>query len=390
MKLLFLLQILFVAYAFSVGFEHVDILQSGGTFTLAKLLGIFLAVVFCLHIPTRNMRLVNQESLKNSLPVLIFLLFFCVQNLINFSNYSATLIDVGFLLNVFVFLVFQRYLKNDLLLTERCLAALAFGALISCFLLVLGVGLEINEDGRHTIFGANHNELAFKFSLAFAVYLSMFQRERKSSSKVLLTSALLVLAYGIALTGSRSALLSILLIGLVFAFASREIPTFGKIGIFGALGGVVALQLAGSAELMARFTFVTPVGGSENDVLGGRIFLWGTIIEFVQDAPIFGVGRSGYEHAIYLVAGKFLNPHNVIIEALVYTGIVGTLVLATFFKRLASTSFNQYKSFGYTRPLYLVLPLGMMVVSQQIFAIKIFWLIAAIIFSESIARRNHE
>lgn len=388
MKLLVLLQNLIVVYAFSVGFEHVDILQSGGTFTLAKLLGIFVAIFFWLHIPTQNLRFTDKASLRNSSPVLIFILFFCVQNLLNFSEYSATLIDVGFLLNIFIFLVLQRYLKFDLLLVERCLSALAIGALLSCFLLILGVGLEINDDGRHTIFGANHNELAFKFTLAFGVYLSMFERESKWSSRVLLTMTLLMLAYGVTLTGSRSALLSILLIGSVFTFANQKVSKFGKAFIFGALSSVVVFQITRSAELLARFTFATTAGG-ENDALGGRILLWGTIIELIQDAPLLGVGRSGYEHAIYLAAGKVLNPHNVILETLVYTGIVGTAVLAVFFKRLASTSLKQYTNFGYTRPLYLVLPLGLMVVSQQIFAIKLFWLIAAIVFAESIAGRDH-
>ena len=49
MKLMSLMQKTIVIYAFSVGFEHVDVLQSDGSFTLAKLMGIFLAIGFFFH-----------------------------------------------------------------------------------------------------------------------------------------------------------------------------------------------------------------------------------------------------------------------------------------------------------------------------------------------------
>ena len=48
MKLISLMQNTIVIYAFTLGLEHVDVLRSDGSFTLAKLMGIFLVFGFFL------------------------------------------------------------------------------------------------------------------------------------------------------------------------------------------------------------------------------------------------------------------------------------------------------------------------------------------------------
>ena len=384
MKLISLMQKTIVIYAFSVGFEHVDVLQSDGSFTLAKLMGIFLAISFFLHSFTRLPDTIDKRSAWEVSPILVFLLLLFIQNVINFQSYSVTVLDSAFVLNLFVFMLILRFMKTQSGLIERSLKAFVAGALISCVILNLGIGVEINSDGRHTIFGANYNELAFKFTAAFGLLLANFEKAHSGNIKRLsIVCCLLILVYGTILTGSRSAILAILITICIFSVLNESLPRSIRVVGVSLMVGFVVLQIINSNDLISRFALFAIETSETNDALGGRLIIWSIGFEIFQDSMIVGVGRSGYEHLVYLAAGHMHDPHNVLLETMLYTGIVGTLLILIFFIRIGSAAKNHYAMSRDPSSLYLAVPLILMIMGQQIFGIKIFWLMSAIILARS-------
>jgi O-antigen ligase len=86
----------------------------------------------------------------------------------------------------------------------------------------------------------------------------------------------------------------------------------------------------------------------------------------------FGVGVTGYDKLI----GE-QSPHNVLIEVLCYSGIIGLSIFIFFLYKIGQSSYRILKSESNILPLvFFVNSLGL-VLTGQIFAQKIIWLIFA-------------
>lgn len=152
------------------------------------------------------------------------------------------------------------------------------------------------------------NAIATKVVPCFAFLLCQEKKERYRI--LLLATALLT----VALTKSRSGVIMVMAaFGMVMAWKDRiSVKNTVKVG---ALLAVIA-----AAFLM--FMMVTDLGGyifsSSSSTVNGRIELWKNGLRVFAEHPLFGQSMSD---AVYSA-----NPHNIIIQIMMRSGVVGLLL----------------------------------------------------------------
>ena len=176
------------------------------------------------------------------------------------------------------------------------------------------------QDLRLGGFVMNPNELGMLAVVSVAILLFEY-KSRKHKLFILIELGLL--AYTIYLTGSRSSLISFVLVIAFHVFLNISFRTFIFMGLFGVFMGVVFIALKSSQEFKDDKT---------EDVLSmtGRLPFWKALIgEALPREPLLGYGfmRINYEDSFQgrdTYAGKMT--HNAFVQVLLNLGIVGFLI----------------------------------------------------------------
>ena len=190
-------------------------------------------------------------------------------------------------------------------------------------------------DGRLTGGAGDPNYLALELVVATILALALIGTTRRRWVRVGLLLVLPVLAYGFAATESRGGLLA----GAAAAFAALLLFGNRRFTILAVVAGVAVLGGVWLALNPAAFTRITSFGSSD-----GRIDLWRVALRAWQSHPIAGVGAGNF----IAVSGQYVNQpgaltavalivthphvaHNVYLEALVDTGVIGLILLLAVF-----------------------------------------------------------
>lgn len=377
-----LVHFLIVTYAFSIGIEHIDIFNSGGTFTLAKLVAGFLTAVILILFLFEQPKLGKSNSY--SIFILILFAFYSTSlNIINFGDWSKTILDTAFILNLIVLFSIIAFVQNNFNLINKSMIYFTVGALLMNLMLITGYEVQINVEGRHTIYKANHNELGLKLSIALSfIFYHLSSTKGGFLRSLFLVIVLISLFYGILLTGSRSALLASFIALFIFGLSRNNFSFFPRLIVFIAMIGFVTNQYFFNESFSSRL-FLEFGPGTANINLGGRIEIWIMSIEIALDSWLFGIGKSGFENEIFERFGLYATPHNFFLELIIYSGLLGLILFMMFFGKVLLRAYQTYKYNDYFG-LYMIMPLLIMMMAQQILAIKIFWLICAFILSRII------
>jgi O-antigen ligase len=118
--------------------------------------------------------------------------------------------------------------------------------------------------------------------------------------------------------------------------------------------------------------------------LAERDIVWSSVLPVWLDNPIFGIGTTGYEYFTYSTAGRYISPHNVILEVLCLTGIVGLIFYLIFLIRIIGISYQTYIHNKLLLPVLLLVPVFGLLMSAQLLDVKIGWVIFAYIVANSI------
>ena len=112
--------------------------------------------------------------------------------------------------------------------------------------------------------------------------------------------------------------------------------------------------------------------------LANRDLIWLELFDVIINHVYFGIGRTGF-------AGLFgdASAHNVVIEVLCYTGVVGLLIFLVFIFRLIRTAYKSNKQKGDLLPIVLLIPFLGILLSGQILEHKYIWIVIAYIASGS-------
>jgi len=216
------------------------------------------------------------------------------------------------------------------------------------------IGLVINPSGAWILEGdvarlvgttgysINPNDIG---AIAAVITVGCYVRavERASLIYAVAAASFLVVCY---ISYSRGSFIA-LAVGLAAATVmlgrqARRRAMLYSMGVCAALAvGAVALV---SHEVRDFFVFLMTRGHETENLesLGGRLQLWEFGLQTFRENPVLGTGYGTYPEG--LEGGHF---HNVFIELLVTTGIVGTAAYAAFLVTLIATT---GKSIGRTNP----------------------------------------
>lgn len=190
-----------------------------------------------------------------------------------------------------------------------------------------------------------NNQAAF-LAVGIAIALYYIFSERKY---IIFNSLVAVInAFGILQTGSRGGLVTLSAICLVVLFLpskeDKKIPLIVRIMVFAVIIAItvnIAIKFVNglSFERLFDINLMLNTGG------GGRADIWKNAWELYITGPLFGTGWGSY----YGYNGVFDAVHNLYLENLCSTGILGTILLFSPVYEIIKT--------GIQRKIYIVFPI---------------------------------
>jgi len=251
-------------------------------------------------------------------------------------------------------------------LKRQGLWAVVWGCSLCALLHIAGIGVvDVDKgiQGRSTVFGENANVVGTTYAIAAItlVGLGMLKDVRLHQLLVLLP-LIAVVGAGMAKTGSRTAVLTLImgvavLFGLGGSFGSR-IKRFACLVLMGAVLSGVAWQIP---TVMKRFGSLDSSRIKEQE---GRVRMAPVLWEMFLRSPIYGSGPDGYQFELTrrtmpyrFREQRMIAAHNLALLLLVETGSIGFLLFASGVKvGLVSAWKARLKPCG-SLPLALLLPL---------------------------------
>ena len=238
----------------------------------------------------------------------------------------------------FLFLVSQQNLDRE----ELCFVkkGLIIGTLIAALIIILfPVQATLTAEGRRTILIAgtkmDPNILSAVMIIGFYSCLDLYYH-REIRRKSVMVTALVLLAAGIVLTGSRGGVISLvvsaLYLLLILAGSNRELRRkylLWAAGVFLVLTAVY--WLLPDNALLHRFSPGNLFGQEEyHNGSHNRYFIWRNALALFLRRPIFGYGCGSFFQVMAKVYRRAA-AHNILILELVELGLVGvTLISFTF------------------------------------------------------------
>jgi len=247
------------------------------------------------------------------------------------------------------------------------LRALIGGCSICALLHITGIGVvEVANgiEGRSTVFGENANVVGSTYAIAAIVLVGLgMLKDVKLHQRLMLLPLIAIVMAGLAKTGSRTAVL-ILLMGIAVLFCQGR--AFGsrikRFAIVVLIGAVLAGVISQIPTAMQRFEKLETSRIAEQE---GRVRMIPVLWEMFLRSPVYGSGPDDYQFELtrrampYLLKDQhMIAAHNLALKLLVETGIIGFLLFASGLKAgLVSAWRARLKPCG-SLPLALLLPLA--------------------------------
>jgi O-antigen ligase len=252
----------------------------------------------------------------------------------------------------------------------------ALGAVVQAGLFRAGIGVEEIGD-RMTLFGDNANAVGLRMGAGMTILvLAVLQdRLRLGKPRYLFLACLPFMLALLVATGSRVAFLAA---AVALATGTILIKTRGVVNKFAVLA--LALILAsgflvtvfGSNVLLPRLA----TSLTERD-LGGREAIWAGLLPLIARHPLVGCGQTGYAGFAVSIYGYVLSPHNVFLEVMCYTGLIGLSLFLWFLWQVFRSGWRGYRAHGLLLPLLLWIPVVGCLLSSQVLVWKLVWCIFA-------------
>jgi O-antigen ligase len=250
--------------------------------------------------------------------------------------------------------------------SRRGLWALVWGCSFCALLHIAGIGVvEVDNgvEGRSTVFGENANVVGATYAIAVIALLGLgLLKDVKIHQRLVLLPLIAVVGAGMAKTGSRTAVL-ILIMGIAVLFGQgrsfgSRMKRFACLALMGAVLAGVVWQIP---TVMERFEKVNSSNIQQQE---GRVRMAPVLWEMFLRSPIYGSGPDGYQFELTrrtmpyrFREQRMIAAHNLALLLLVETGIIGFLLFAAGLKAsLVSAWKARLKPCG-SLPLALLLPL---------------------------------
>tara|TARA_R110000868_G_scaffold411733_1_gene708235 strand:+ start:65779 stop:67053 length:1275 start_codon:yes stop_codon:yes gene_type:complete len=217
----------------------------------------------------------------------------------------------------------------------------------------------VSENIRNLSKGPLHTQIrSFSTVAAILIPFAWVEALKKDRLKYWILPSIIFIASIVA--GGRSGWLALGVSAAIFAFIypwkTVARPLVNKI-IFGAqfvlgsiVGGLLYRIVVGNEFFEYRLGIASGDGASGGS---GRIEIWKFALDKFTEAPWMGIGVKGFRHLDFTgyEVTSTMHPHNAILELMVETGIIGTILAITFacllMYRLGKSIYNNK---SYTHP----------------------------------------
>ncbi len=312
-------------------------------------------------------------SRVNKLVILLVMLFLITNifngGLLDLSNIKA--IDTSFFLNILLLWVLLTHEKLD----SGVLQSSLFFFLIGYLALVVVYNLGYYErllNGRVYIGSSLPNNLAFNGVVALAILLIFLNKINRSSFLLkfpIFVSAFLIITLVLD-TGSRSALISLLLTLFIYFFYSK---TSIRLILLLLSTIIISVFYESFSVISERVVSTLEVGE-----IGGRMPIITFILDQISSNLMFGVGRNQYDLLADIEFGYSPSPHNIFLEVFVYGGVFAFLLLIFIVIKIIMSAYKSTNSYT----CFILLPAIMMqALTGQGFNNKLIFLVLAVIIS---------
>lgn len=193
-------------------------------------------------------------------------------------------------------------------------------------------------------FTGNYGINALYLTIGFITMFSRCIAIRKFKRKDII---LLVFTFlGIVLTVKRGPLIfGIITIIIEYILVNKEkIPS--KIFKLSISIILIAIFMISASSTIPSISHIYDRIFNSSDVLNGRERLYSLAISLFNEHTFFGIGWGNfkYYYSLYYNTSELLNVHNVYLQLLCETGIIGTIVIVFFMLKSAIKSYRMQKS----------------------------------------------
>ena len=334
-------------------------------FTINKYVGMIAALSFFLSIYLKNKLFLDKRCI-----CLLLFAVWCLTTTLWSLNSDYTIHKMITLLSLVSLTIFGLMFKFN----SREIRLIKYSMIFATAVLVLY--LEPNTDisvSRATIQTAagtaDQNGLAANIVFSFLMCIDESIHSERKFEKILFSSISAMIFVELLLIASRGALAATFLSLIIYIY--QHVSKVGsKVNLFSLLKiivisiGILVLinYILNNVELPAldrlSMKAIQEDGGS------GRFFIWENIVEALLNNPfrfLFGYGFGTEGYVTQLLFGVYEGIHNVYLEYLATTGIIGfVLMLAIFYNcYMSAKSHNDYVSLALVVALMAIcFPLG--------------------------------
>ena len=354
----------------------------------------FTGILYLLTIIPELKSFIRTDRIGNILlPAWIFFGFLTVVSLLNINEISKEYFNMVVFQNTLFFWFLINHERKDYMIIEKGMFCFVLGSILLVVLFFAGIGVVYEKGNRLSMFGDNQNSIGIKMVVSSIVLFITVTQNRLNLGRYRYLLLLIIpfMLIFIRETGSRLSIITFILAFMTGTILYKTKNNLVKIGIL--IGGAMALILIGFL-LIQSDTLVNRMESTSNlGDLGERDLIWKTIFPIIQENPIVGIGNTGYEFQTNLIWGRYVSPHNVILELLCLTGLIGLTLYFTFMFQVIRRGYEPYKRYGLLLPVLLIIPILGMLLSSHMLESKIAWCIFAYIVSSSAiaikSLRNH-
>ncbi len=322
------------------------------------------------------------------LPLLLFLLITLV-SIFNINHYSSRFFGTTLLLNIVMFWLLLNHYRRDNRIFDKGFIWFVIGAALVGTFYLLGIGVEVSLGGRITVFGDNPNQIGVKMAIAslFLIDYTLNNKSKKIHKPYYLILLIPIVSLLIA-TASRIAFISFIIGVVLFITLLKTRKIYTKLLII--LVGLILIIVSFKYLQQTDATILLRLNESVNEGdVSGRDEIWAGFIPVIIDNPIFGVGITGKTSVAIKYFGNDRSLHNVFIEILLYSGIVGLIIFLIFLFYFYKNAYLYYKYNNILYPLLLSIPVMGLLLSGQLLGVKVAWLIFAIALSRELSISNY-
>jgi len=338
--------------------------------SISRIVG-FMLIVGCLMTQIREGTLIKKRMV---LTLLVFLIYSFISS--TFSITGSFYSFVGFS-QILIIVFFLGQFRNVDLNNLSWMIITASSITIILFLFWFKENfIELSVQRLSVSEGSSINRLATMFAQLIAiVFAGLFISGKSKLTNIIFVSIMLLGLSMIVLTGTRSALIAIIVSIVIITFYYLKKFTM-RIAIYLPLIFLLGYLFVNQIEqldssLLERFT----VDKLQDDGGSGRLNNWKTLVpKTIEDGLFFGFG-FGAENSYYIanLNGLRYSAHNFLIDMFIQMGLTGLILFLTYFYSLAKKLVKSIDNPHILVPVMILLTGVLNGVGETVFLEKFFW-----------------